>query len=89
MDSATKNKRSVPKQHKEYLTQINDSTAEMYYTDTRKQGSRSRSKKAAKAASLRMKVKKQESSRFSIKIVKTRNEKVHPPNKFVAINSLK
>ena len=61
----------------------------MYYTDPRKQGSRSRCKKAAKAASLRMKVKNQENSRFSIKIVKSRNEKVHPPNKFVQNKSRK
>jgi hypothetical protein len=88
LDSATKLKRGAPK-HKDYLTQINDSSAEMCYTDTRKQGSRSRSKKAAKAASLRMKVKNQENSRFSIKIVKTRNEKVQPTNKFVANSLLK
>ena len=86
LDSATKLKRGAPK-HKDYLTQINDSSAEMCYTDTRKQGSRS--KKAAKAASLRMKVKNQENSRFSIKIVKTRNEKVQPTNKFVANSLLK
>ena len=80
MDSATKHKRpkGVPK-FKDYLTEIND-TSDMCYAD---QGFRSRSRKAAKAASLRMKVNNQENSRFSIKIVKTRNEKVQPPNKFV------
>ena len=60
----------------------------MCYADPTKQGSISRSKKAATAASLRMKVNNRENSRFSIKIVKTRNEKAHPPNKFVQINSL-